>query len=494
MMRRAKIVATIGPACASREKLEALMRAGMDVARLNFSHGTLEEHAAYIALLRDVSASLMRPLAIVADLSGPKIRTGALAPPAPRLAGPAAGLASGRPVHLKPGEPFTLTSDPDFLGDAKKVSVSYRRLAEDVHAGDCILLADGLIELRVERIAGEEVHCRVVTGGELGEHKGVNLPGTRLNLPSLTEKDEADLKFALQQGVNYVAISFVRTAADVERAKRLIAEAGPDLIGAGAQVPVIAKLEKPEAIENLESIMSVADGVMVARGDLGVELAPEKVPMIQKRIIERAGAYRIPVITATQMLESMTEHPRPTRAEASDVANAVLDGSDAVMLSEETATGRYPVEALAMMDRIIREAEAGPGQAPRPKPRRLDVAETISEAVCHAADALNMKCIAVFTETGSTARLISKYRPRPPVIAFSPNAETRRRMALFWGVVPRRIEKVTHIEELTPQAEARLLEESYVEPGDVIAVVAGTPFGVPGTTNFMKLHTVGGRK
>ncbi len=472
MMRRAKIVATIGPACASGEKIEALMRAGMDVARLNLSHGRLDEHAGHIVRLRAVSASLMRPVAIVADLSGPKIRTGA--------------LISHRPVLLRPGDRFTLTPEQDVLGDATRVSVSYRTLAEEVHPGDHILLADGVIELRVERVPGGEVLCRVLSGGELGEHKGVNLPGAHLRLPSLTEKDEADLKFALGQGVDYIAVSFVRSAADVETARGLIAEAG-------ARVPVIAKLEKPEAIENLESIMSAADGVMVARGDLGVELAPEKVPMIQKQIIERASAFRIPVITATQMLESMTEHPRPTRAEASDVANAILDGSDAVMLSEETATGRYPVESVAMMDRIIREAEAGADKAQRPMPRRLDVAETISEAVCHAAGALNMKCIAVFTESGSTARLISKYRPKPPVIAFSPNAETRRRMALLWGVVPRRIEKVTHIEELAPQAEARLLEEKYVEPGDVIAIVAGTPFGIPGTTNFMKLHIVGRR-
>jgi pyruvate kinase len=472
MMRRAKIVATIGPACSTQEKLEALMQAGMDVARLNFSHGTQDDHARHIALLREISGQWMGPLAIVADLAGPKIRTGA--------------LASGKPVMLRAGGQFTLATDPNVLGDATRVSVSYPELAGQVRSGDRILLADGLVELRVEQIKTGEVLCRVVAGGELGERKGVNLPGVSLRLPSLTEKDQMDLKFVLSQGVDYIALSFVRKAEDVLTAKRMIAQAE-------ARVPVIAKLEKPEAIENLEDIMAEADGVMVARGDLGVELAPEKVPMIQKRIIEQASAYRTPVITATQMLESMTEHPRPTRAEASDVANAILDGSDAVMLSAETAVGRFPVESVAMMERIIREAEAGAPKIHRPTPRQLGVAETIAEAVCHAADALNMKCIAVFTESGSTARLISKYRPKPPVIAFSPSAETRQRMALFWGVLPRRIEKVTHIEELTPQAEARLLEESYVQPGDVIAIVAGTPFGIPGTTNFMKLHTIGSR-
>jgi pyruvate kinase len=288
--------------------------------------------------------------------------------------------------------------------------------------------------------------------------------------------------------VNYIAVSFVRRAEDVEEAKQAIARAGHD-------TPVIAKLEKPEAIENLDAILGVSDGVMVARGDLGVEMNPEKVPVVQKQIISRARDFRLPVITATQMLESMTLNPRPTRAEASDVANAIFDGSDAVMLSAETASGRYPIQSVAMMDRIIREAEAN-AQAPIRRRRRdlghLTVAEAISEAVCHAADEMQMKVIAVFTESGSTARLISKYRPRSPVIAFSPNQETRRRLSLLWGVTPRRIEHVNDIDSLATLAESRLLEEHLVKPGDVVGIVAGTPLGTRGTTNFMKLHTIQG--
>ena len=306
----------------------------------------------------------------------------------------------------------------------------------------------------------------------------------RLKIPALTPKDRADLAFALEQGVNYVAVSFVRTAADVRAAKSAITRAGKN-------TPVIAKLEKPEAIDNLDAILAVADGVMVARGDLGVEMSPEKVPVVQKHIIARARDYRIPVITATQMLESMCVNPRPTRAEASDVANAIFDGTDAVMLSAETASGKYPVESLAMMDRIIREAESSFTEHPRPRPvAGINVAETISEAICHAAEELRMKVIAVFTESGSTARLVSKYRPRSPIVAFSSNQEVRRRLSLLWGVVPRSIDQVRDIDTLSKIAERRLLEEGFARPGDVVGIVAGVPLGVPGTTNFMKLHTI----
>jgi pyruvate kinase len=325
-----------------------------------------------------------------------------------------------------------------------------------------------------------------VNGGELGQNKGINLPGVKLKVSALTSKDRADLAFAMGQPVNYIALSFARRPEDVRAAKRAIARLGKD-------TPVIAKLEKPEAIENLDAILQVADGVMVARGDLGVEMNPEQVPVVQKRIIAHANDARRPVITATQMLESMTLNPRPTRAEASDVANAIFDGTDAVMLSGETASGRYPVEAVAMMDRIIREAEASM-MSRRDRRRRpmehLSVAETISESVCHAADELHMKVIAVFTETGSTARLISKYRPRCPVIAFSTVQETRRRLQLFWGVTPRTIDHLKNIDSLTALAAERLLEEKLVQEGDVVGIVAGTPLGIRGTTNFMKLHVV----
>ncbi|HKO04193.1 MAG TPA: pyruvate kinase [Candidatus Acidoferrales bacterium] len=468
-LRRAKIVCTIGPATRSPEMADRLLAAGMNVARLNFSHGTHEEHAAAIRALRRASFRQQRPLAILADLQGPKIRTGT--------------LAGGRPVQLEAGKSFVITTE-NIAGDAARVSTTFARLPRDVHRGDRVLLADGLIELRVTAVRGRDVVTRIVNGGELGEHKGINLPGVKLKVASLTPKDREDLRFALKAGANYVAVSFVRTASDVLSAKALIRRAGYD-------TPVIAKLEKPEAIENLEEILRASDGVMVARGDLGVELAPEMVPVLQKRIISMACDLRVPVITATQMLESMTEHPRPTRAEASDVANAIFDGSDSVMLSAETASGCYPLETVRMMDRIVREAEANIRSVIRPHPATLSVGETICEAICNAAAVFRMKVIAVFTESGSTARLISKYRPPCPIIAFSPNQETRRRLNLLWGVLPRTIGGVRNIDELSEVAASRLLEERLVARGDVVGIVAGIPFGSRGTTNFMKLHTVG---
>jgi pyruvate kinase len=468
--RKAKIVCTIGPASARPEMIERMMRAGMDVVRLNFSHGSHADHAQVVKWVREASGRLEKSIAILADLQGPKIRTGK--------------LAGGRPVMLRAGASLTITARA-MEGTAERVSTSYTRLPREVKKGDRILLADGLIELRVRGVCGAEVLTEVVNGGELGEHKGINLPGVKLAVRALTAKDLRDLKFALGLGVNYIALSFVRTAADVRAAQAEVARAGKD-------TPVIAKLEKPEAIENLEEILKAADGVMVARGDLGVEMSPETVPVVQKRIIALAREHRIPVITATQMLESMTHSPRPTRAEASDVANAIFDGTDAAMLSAETASGKYPLESVEMMNRIIRQAESSTPSVPvrRKSGERLSVAEAVSEAVCHAAGELDMKVIAVFTESGSTARLIAKYRPRPPIVAFSPLQETRRRLALLWGVLPRRIDHVNNIDELAHLAEKRLLEERLVAKGDVVGVVAGTPLGQRGTTNFMKLHLI----
>jgi pyruvate kinase len=380
---------------------------------------------------------------------------------------------------------FTI-STRDFPGTSAGVSTTYKRLPRDVSKGDRILLGDGLIELRVLSTTSNSVVCKVINGGELGEHKGINLPGVKLRIPAMTPRDRVDLAFALRHGANFVAVSFVRRAEDVLLAKSAIARARKN-------VPVIAKLEKPEAIENLDAILRVADGVMVARGDLGVEMSPEKVPVIQKLIIAKACEARLPVITATQMLESMTQNPRPTRAEASDVANAVFDGSDALMLSAETAAGAYPIEAVEMMDRIIREAESSDTQVLRPAPAQFNIAETAAELICHASEELHMKVIAVFTETGSTGRLISKHRPRPPIIAFSTIQETRRRLSLYWGVTPRTIAEVHSIEELVLVAEKRLLEEHLVKRGDVVGIVAGTPLFVGGTTNFMKFHVIGSK-
>jgi pyruvate kinase len=469
--RHSKIVCTIGPASRSPRVIERLLRAGMDVARLNFSHGSHANHAETVGILRTAALQIHKPIAILADLQGPKIRTGP--------------LAAGAPVMLRAGQKFVITT-ARVLGDSTRVSTVFKPLPREVHRGDRILLSDGLIELRVLQVRDREVTCEVVNGGALGENKGINLPGIKLRVPALTPKDREDLLFALKHGANYIAVSFVRRPEDVLLAKTLVRRAGKD-------TPVIAKLEKPEAIENLDAILRVADGVMVARGDLGVEMNPERVPVVQKTIIKKAREFRRPVITATQMLESMTENPRPTRAEASDVANAIFDGSDAVMLSAETASGKYPVEAVSMMARIIEEAESSIEEFPRPAPQeRLKVAETVAELVCHASRELHMKLIAVFTHSGFTARLISRYRPLVPIVAFSPEEETRRRMALIWGVSPQKISDVRKVDGLAVVAEKRLLQERLVRKGDVIGIVAGTPMGIRGTTNFMKFHVIGG--
>src|ERR1700676_194681 len=469
--RHSKIVCTIGPASRSPRIIERLLRAGMDVARLNFSHGSHANHAESIAILRAAAMHLHKPIAILADMQGPKIRTGA--------------LAGGAPVVLRAGQKFVITT-ARILGDSTRVSTVFKPLPREVHRGDRILLSDGLIELRVKQVRGREVICEVVNGGALGENKGINLPGIKLRVPALTTKDRADLIFALKQGADYIAVSFVRRPEAGLLPKALCGAAKKD-------TPVIAKWEKPEAIENLDAILRVADGVMVARGDLGVEMNPERVPVVQKTIIKRAREFRRPVITATQMLESMTENPRPTRAEASDVANAIFDGSDAVMLSAETASGKYPVEAVSIMARIIEEAESSIEEFPRPAPQeRLKVAETVAELVCHASRELHMKLIAVFTHSGFTARLVSRYRPLVPIVAFSPEAETRRRLALIWGALPRNIQDVQKVDGLAKVAEKRLLEERLVRKGDVIGIVAGTPMGIRGTTNFMKFHIIGG--
>ena len=469
--RHSKIVCTIGPATRSPRMIRKLLLAGMDVARLNFSHGTPAEHAQSFSMLREAAAAFQKPIAILADLQGPKIRTGA--------------LAGGGTVTLRAGQQFVITT-AKILGDSTRVSTIFHPLPREVKAGDRILLSDGLIALRVERIRKQEVICQVVNGGLLGEHQGINLPGVKLRVPALTNKDRKDLRFALAHGADYIAVSFVRRPEDVLLAKSLIRRAKKD-------TPVIAKLEKPEAIENLEAILRASEGVMVARGDLGVEMSPECVPVVQKNIIARAREFRRPVITATQMLESMTENPRPTRAEASDVANAIFDGSDAVMLSAETASGKYPVEAVKMMARIIEAAEASIHEYPRPVPQeRLKVPETVAELVCHASRELHMKLIAVFTHSGFTARLISRYRPLVRIVAFTPEANTRRRMALLWGVTSRQISDIKKIDGLAAIAEKRLLEERLVRKGDVIGIVAGTPMGIRGTTNFMKFHLIGG--
>lgn len=469
--RKTKIVCTLGPASNSEGVLCDLMRLGMDVARLNFSHGTHDEHARTIERVRKVAEKEGRTICILQDLQGPKIRTGR--------------LKYRTPVVLKTGAHLTITPR-DIAGTAALVPTTFKTLAHEVQSGSRILLSDGLIELVVLAIRGDDVECEVINGGMLGEHKGINLPGTVVSVPSLTEKDEKDLEFGAKHGVDMIAVSFVRTADDVRVVKRLLHARQCDAW-------VIAKLEKPQAVEdnNLEEILDVADGVMVARGDLGVEMPAEKVPVIQKRIIRRAADWRKPVITATQMLESMVENPRPTRAETSDVANAILDGTDAIMLSAESARGKYPRESVAMMAKIAAEAESSMEVLPRRRfSRHLSISETICESVAHAAQDLEMKAIAVYTESGTTARLISKYRPKAAIYAFAANPSVCARLNLMWGVQPVWSEVGINAEEMVSNAERLMLKRHAVQPGDVIAIVAGTRTA-SGSTNFMRLHVVG---
>ena len=468
--RRAKIICTIGPACHSEAAMRDLLRLGMDVARLNFSHGSHEDHARNIERLRRAADKENRTVCILQDLQGPKIRTGRLERHEPVL------LESGSTVIITPR---------DITGTPTRISTTFPDLAREVAPGARILLRDGLIELRVRTVRGKDVICDVLNGGTLGEHQGINLPGTALSIPAMTGKDRKDLEFGLKHGVDAIALSFVRSAADVNMVKQII-------LGQRRDTPLIAKLEKPQAIDHLEEILEAADGVMVARGDLGVEMAPEKVPVIQKHVIRRAAHWRKPVITATQMLESMIENPRPTRAEASDVANAIFDGSDAVMLSGETASGRYPREAVAMMSRIVIEAESNLGDFTQPRRRDrhgLSVAETICESIAHAAEDLPMGAIAVFTETGNTARMISKYRPQAPIYAFTHNAAVAQRTNLYWGVHPMTCAEALSAEHMVRVAEKELLSRRLLKPADVLGVVAGTR-QASGSTNFMRLHTV----
>ncbi len=468
--RRAKIICTIGPACCTEAAMRDLLRLGMDIARLNFSHGTHEDHTHNIHRLRRAAEREGRTVCILQDLQGPKIRTGP--------------LERHEPVLLKTGTIVTITPQ-DIPGTATRISTTFPDLARELTAGARILLSDGLIELRVRGVRGRDVLCDVINGGMLGEHKGINLPGIALSIPALTEKDRKDLEFGLSHGVDAVALSFVRTAADVNMVKQIISSHGSD-------VPVIAKLEKPQAIDHLEEILEAADGVMVARGDLGVEMAPEKVPVIQKHVIRRASEWRKPVITATQMLESMIENPRPTRAEASDVANAVFDGSDAVMLSAETASGQYPRESVSIMSRIVVEAESNTNDFQfrrRSEHRGLSVAETICESIAHAAEDLPMGAIAVFTETGNTARMISKYRPKAAIYAFTHLAPVVHRMNLYWGVHPISCRQARSAEQMVSMAEQDLVRRGLLKPGDVLGVVAGTR-QASGSTNLMRLHVV----
>jgi pyruvate kinase len=467
---RTKIVATLGPASSSPEVLRELVRAGMSVARLNFSHGSHADHERMVRLLRAVGQELETPLTILQDLQGPKIRIGQ--------------LPQGE-TTLVAGQTLTFVPEAEYRGQADCLPIDYLHLGAEAKRGDQVLLDDGLLELRVEETAGSAVRCRVVEGGLLKSRKGVALPHTSLRLPSLTDKDRRDLKLGVALGVDWIALSFVRRGADVRALKELLA-------AEKATIPVLAKIEKPEAVDHLDEILDEVDGLMVARGDLGVEMSPERVPMIQKWII-RAGSQRgIPVITATQMLESMIHEPRPTRAEASDVANAILDGTDAVMLSGESAVGKYPVKSVEMLARIAREVEPHVPEGDY-APTGRDETRVLAQAI-HAIDrAMPLRCIAAFTTSGYTARLVSAERPQAPLVAVTPRRNVYYSLNLLWGTRPLLAERnVATADDLLALTETVLLEKQIAAPGDKVLIVAGLPTGRAGGTNFLKLHTIRG--
>jgi len=468
-MRRSKIVCTLGPATASGERIGALIEAGMDVARLNFSHGDRQTHQRTLAMVRGEAEKRGRSVAVLLDLQGPKIRIGTFA---------------GGSVELRAGDEFVITTDTSVVGDQHRVSTTYGHLPRDVAKGDRILLDDGYLSLTVSEVGDTEVKTVVVDGGVLKDRKGMNLPGVKVSAPALTEKDRADLAFGVSLGVDYIALSFVRSPDDVLEARRL-ATAGD------VRIPIIAKIEKPEAIERLAEIIEAADGIMVARGDLGVELGPEKVPLIQKRIITMTNAAGKVVITATQMLESMIREPRPTRAEASDVANAVLDGTDALMLSGETAVGEHPIAAVRTMARIIAEIESSPDFRLRLEAPQLDLRITtnaIAHAATVAASQMRIRTIAVVTTSGGVARLTSEYRPEADIVALTTDEVTYRRLALYWGVTPVLVPPAVTTDEMIERVEAVLSEHRLAQAGDWVVITMGAPIGAGESTNMLKIH------
>jgi len=471
---RTKIVATVGPACRTPACIERMVRAGVDVFRFNFSHGTRREHGENMRLIRQAAARAHRPIAVMQDLQGPRIRTGRLKDPAGLT------LTQGQRISIVPGE---------FEGDSEAISTNYEPLPAEVSAGDTVLLSDAMIELKVLEIADNRAICEVVVGGHLAEHQGINLPGVNLSISSPTEKDLRDLTFAFEHGVDYVALSFVKGPDDVMRLKRELEKHGAD----AAAIPVVAKIEKPEALQNLDGILEVSDAVMVARGDLGIEMPAEAVPPAQKRIIREANAFAVPVITATQMLESMIDNPRPTRAEASDVANAILDGTDAVMLSGETAIGKYPVRTVEMMRRIAQEIQSLPYEQPlgltAPKGNFIRPGQdALADAACTTARELNARAIVAFTLTGATAISISRRRPPVPILALTPNSGTYRRLALVWGVCPVDLPLFESTDQMIQQGEQRLLALGLASVGDTMICVAGASTNTPGGTDMLKIH------
>lgn len=471
-MRKTKIVCTIGPASESVEVLKKLIEKGMNVARLNFSHGTHEEHLQRVSLIRQAAGEVGTAIAIMLDTKGPEIRT---------------GLLKTDKIKLVAGSRIKLTAQ-EVEGTEDLLTINYAELTEDVAPGDRILIADGLVELKAENIVGEYVECLVVNGGEIGSRKNVNIPGVAVKLPSITEKDVADINFAIDQDFDLIAASFVRTAKDVLAIKKVLEEREAD-------IGIIAKIESRQGVEHIDEILKVADGVMVARGDLGVEIPTEEVPLVQKMIIEKCNRVGKPVITATQMLESMIQNPRPTRAEATDIANAIFDGTDAIMLSGETAAGKFPIEAVETMAKIAKRTEAALRYRGLLLKKEVSPLKTVTDAISHAtctsAYDLGARAIITSTKSGHTARMVSKYRPQAPIIAVTPKMKVVRRLCLVWGVYPLLEAETTGTDEMISEAIKASLAAGYIKCGDLVIITAGVPVGVPGTTNLLKVHIVG---
>ncbi|MCR6032010.1 pyruvate kinase [Nocardioides sp. zg-579] len=473
-MRRAKIVCTLGPATSSPRRIRELVYAGMDVARLNMSHGSHEDHAEAYRLVREAADASGHGVGIFADLQGPKIRLETFA---------------GGPVQLRRGQAWTITTR-DVPGDSEAAGTTYKGLPGDVNVGDPILIDDGKVRLRVTGVEGTDVHTEVLVGGRVSDHKGINLPGVAVSVPALSDKDERDLRFALSLAVDFVALSFVRSAEDAEDVRRIMREVG-------VSVPVIAKIEKPQAIENLDDVVAAFDGFMVARGDLGVECPLEDVPFLQKRIIEKARLNAKPVIVATQMLESMVGNPAPTRAETSDVANAVLDGADAVMLSGETSVGEYPVHTVETMARIVEATERHALAAEAVD--RVSAIDwdphtkggVIAKAALEVAERVGARYVVAFTQSGDSARRMSRLRGSVPVLAFTPEAAVRSQLSLSWGVETFKTAPVEHTDEMVRQVDEQLLRIGRVEEGDLVVIIAGAPPGIPGSTNALRIHRMG---
>ena len=468
-LRRTKLVCTIGPACDSEEMLTSLIEAGLNVARINFSHGDSDYHRLLIRRIKSVREKLDVPVAILQDLQGPKIRIGK--------------IESGT-VWLGRGTTLVLTSEP-ATGDAGRVNVSLENFHEEVQSGHRVLLADGTIELLVERIEPPDVYCRVVVEGVLSSNQGVNLPATRTEMESLTEKDLHDIEVALDEGVDAMALSFVRSEQDIEALRQAVRKVG-------SEIPIIAKIEKPQAVDNIDSILEASDGVMIARGDLGLEIDLARVPLVQKMIIRKANAVAKPVITATQMLVRMVDNPRPTRAETADVANAILDGTDAVMLSEETAVGSYPLEAVQMMDRIATEVESSvdAGKFRWDIEGQTIVSDAISRSAYNIAQGTGARAIITSTWSGSTARLVARFRPAQPIIAATPNRPVGYFLSFCWGIVPRSIASADTTEEQLAFALEAATRSGWVKSGDLVVITGGTPLHIPGTTNFIRVERV----